>query len=275
MSNNNGYIKLSRNIMSHWIWQDAERFQWWCYLLISAEWCDRKVLVNSHMITLQRGQLVESAASLAQRWNKCKPTIIKFLNLLHSDGMIDRSILYGSISVITICNYDTWQGEDDEGVDGSFDGTLDTSLDGSLYASPINKNIKNIKKDKNINFSFNKLNDKSKNEFSTGSPVNYDSLITYFNEKTNGIFGIIRLPISEKRKGMMRARIREYGEQSFREVIDKASASSFLKGQNARSWKMSFDWMIKPTNYDKILSGNYDNRKSMTIPDINKLFDDD
>ena len=90
--------------------------------------------------------------------------------------------------------------------------------------------------------------------------INYESLIAWFNESTKGLFGEIRTPISEKRKSMVKARIREHGKQIFCEVVKKACQSDFLKGQNIRGWSATFDWIIKPSNFEKILSGNYDNK---------------
>lgn len=88
--------------------------------------------------------------------------------------------------------------------------------------------------------------------------VNYDEVINFFNSKTKGVFGEVRLPINENRKKAIRARIREHGKVAFGEVIAKATQSDFLKGNT--NFKATFDWIIKPGNFQKILEGNYDNR---------------
>jgi hypothetical protein len=92
-------------------------------------------------------------------------------------------------------------------------------------------------------------------------PIDFNSLIDWFNETTKGVFGRLRLPLSKMRADMIKARIREHGKETFCEVIRLAMASDFLKGQNNRLWKATFDWMIKPSNFDKILTGNYDNKQ--------------
>jgi hypothetical protein len=105
--------------------------------------------------------------------------------------------------------------------------------------------------------------------------LNYEKLVIWFNSETKGVFGEIQNPISENRKSMIRSRIREHGKQTFYNVIKRAYASDFLKGNNKRSWRATFDWIIKPTNYEKILSGNFDNKANgMSIDDndfINNL----
>lgn len=90
--------------------------------------------------------------------------------------------------------------------------------------------------------------------------IDYSKFVEWFNSKTKGAFGELRHPLSNTRKGMMRARIKEHGKDAFFSVILSASKSNFLKGDNKRSWTATFDWMIRPTNFEKILTGNFDNR---------------
>lgn len=94
--------------------------------------------------------------------------------------------------------------------------------------------------------------------------INYEELINFFNEETKGVFGTIRSPLSSKRKGMVNARIKTHGKEMFANMILKAYQSDFLKGQNKNAWRASFDWLIKPTNFEKVISGNYDNNNSST-----------
>lgn len=63
--------------------------------------------------------------------------------------------------------------------------------------------------------------------------------------------------MSNKRKGMVRARIKEHGKNAVAEVIRKAAASDFLNGGTGR-FIASFDWIFKPNNFLKISEGNYD-----------------
>ena len=92
--------------------------------------------------------------------------------------------------------------------------------------------------------------------------IDYKALVDFFNNETKGVFGTVRYPISDTRKGMINARIKQHGKQAFSDMIHKAYASDFLKGQNGNNFKATFDWLIKPTNFEKVISGNYDNRSS-------------
>lgn len=58
------------------------------------------------------------------------------------------------------------------------------------------------------------------------------------------------------RERHLRARLNEKGFD-FRKILEKVSQSEFLLGLKS-DWKVSFDWLIKPSNYVKVLEGNYD-----------------
>ena len=94
----------------------------------------------------------------------------------------------------------------------------------------------------------------------TQERLDYNALINFFNDETQGVFGKVMYPISEKRKNSIRARVNEFGKDAFAEMIRKASGSNFLKGDSNNAFVATFDWMIRPTNFQKIIEGNYDNR---------------
>jgi hypothetical protein len=91
--------------------------------------------------------------------------------------------------------------------------------------------------------------------------TDYEALIEFFNRETKGVFGNVRYPITGKREGAIRARIREHGKEAFALMIQLASKSDFLKGNNQRGFTATFDWLIKPDNFQKIIEGNYENRR--------------
>ena len=64
--------------------------------------------------------------------------------------------------------------------------------------------------------------------------------------------------IDGNRKKAIAARWRMYKSLDiFDEVFRNAENSEFLKGNNDRNWSADFDWMMKPTNFAKILEGKY------------------
>lgn len=73
--------------------------------------------------------------------------------------------------------------------------------------------------------------------------------------------------IDGNRKKAVGARWRTYRNLDvFKEMFEIAENSSFLKGENDRNWSADFDWMMKPTNFSKIMEHKYDNRSSADTP---------
>lgn len=67
--------------------------------------------------------------------------------------------------------------------------------------------------------------------------------------------------LSEARRKAIKARLANgYTVDSFRELFQKAEASSFLKGKNDRNWQATFDWLVKDSNMAKVIDGNYDDK---------------
>ena len=65
--------------------------------------------------------------------------------------------------------------------------------------------------------------------------------------------------VTPKRKQAVLARIREHGREAALEMIDQASASAFLSGQNARGWVADFGWLFRPENFVKVYEGKFNN----------------
>ncbi len=138
-----GWIKISREIASHWLWQDADRLKWWLDLLFLAAWEDKQVLHDSHLFVLRRGQIIASISFLSERWGKSRPTIIKFLRLLEEEGMIKRSTVYRQTSILTICNYEKYQCNDGSTLYTQIDSIVDRQNDEKIRGK-VDKPISDI-----------------------------------------------------------------------------------------------------------------------------------
>ena len=103
-----GWIKISRKIVDHWLWQDAERLKWWLDLLFIAAWERKRQLVGKQLVFLQQGQLIASLSFLCKRWGRSRTMVEPYLALLVEEGMIRKEVSR-NISIITILNYDKYQ----------------------------------------------------------------------------------------------------------------------------------------------------------------------
>lgn len=63
--------------------------------------------------------------------------------------------------------------------------------------------------------------------------------------------------ITNTRLKLTKARIAEYGLDTFIDTIISIKESPFLLGQNAKGWMITYDWLVKPNNFVKVLEGNY------------------
>ena len=95
--------------------------------------------------------------------------------------------------------------------------------------------------------------------------IDFAAIKEYWNTKHDQSGSSMRrlTLMSDQRKSNVRARIREYGGdvQKVYKAIDKAIASDFMNGKNGKGWVASFDWMMCPSNFPKVLEGNYDNEQ--------------
>lgn len=105
---NNGWIKIFRDIRSHWIWTDANYLKWWLDILIEANHTQDKTLIKGKLLVCNRGEKLYSYDTWASRWGINKSKARRFINLLESDGML-RVKNETVTTRITVCNYDTYQ----------------------------------------------------------------------------------------------------------------------------------------------------------------------
>ena len=75
--------------------------------------------------------------------------------------------------------------------------------------------------------------------------------------KDYGITPVRIIGPNTERGKMLRARLRQYGFESFAEVVEQIKHSEFLQGKNGKAWQVTFDWVVHPSNYAKVLEGNY------------------
>lgn len=94
--------------------------------------------------------------------------------------------------------------------------------------------------------------------------INYQAIVDAYNEICISFPRCTKL--TDKRKSAIRARLSNgYTTDDFTTAFEKAQASSFLKGEGGRGWKMpSIDWLLNETNLVKVLEGSYDNKKKST-----------
>lgn len=121
--------------------------------------------------------------------------------------------------------------------------------------------------DIDINISSTKVDDCPSSEEEPTQKYVYQEIVDMWNTLSDyGIPKIKNIPASSPRVPMLRKRLKEYGNDSFEKIIDEIKNSDFLQGKvqsgNRNPFNLSFDWVIKPNNYPKILEQKYRNKNS-------------
>ena len=105
-----GWIKLHRKIVNHWVYEKPEYLHAWITILMTVNHEDKKSLIYGEVIECKRGQSLLSLYSWAKlfgrKWSIQK--VRTFFDLLKSDAMINTEGLRKTTR-LTVCNYDNYQ----------------------------------------------------------------------------------------------------------------------------------------------------------------------
>lgn len=287
-----GWIKLYRKIAENPLYfaEPFTRMQAWIDMLIIANYEESFIYVRGNKIQIKRGQIGKSQDTLAERWKWSRGKVTRFLDELQKDGQIDQQ-KSRLMSIISISNYENYQGVDttESATDNTTERTSDSTtesatderqidqqkvqqtiqqIDQQTDANKKNKNNINIILSTNadnisIPLTGNSLNAPAP---ARNKPVPFKKIQEMWNTTCPSFPKIYNM--SEARKNKMRVRIEEMGGeekalQIMKSIFEKAQASNFLKGDNKRGWKASFDWLFEnDKNWVKVHEGNYDNHQA-------------
>lgn len=85
--------------------------------------------------------------------------------------------------------------------------------------------------------------------------------VLHFNEVATAVGWPNVAKISPARRSALRCRISDAGGlAAWIELINRASRSGFLTGDNNRGWKADFDFLSKAAKFNSLIEGSYDNR---------------
>lgn len=272
------WIKIFRELLQ-WEWfEKAEMVQLFIYLLLKAS-CEDKQWQG---ITIKRGQLVTSNGSMRRDLKLSEQQIRTCIKRLISTG----EITYQSTNryvIITICNYDKYQENKSTANEPINEqaNTLPTDEQRAINEqTTTSKEIKNIR-NKEISISEDIDTKKSRKAASPSASdeaqaeepaekIPFAEIKNLWNSTCTGFARLV--VISDNRRNKIRNRVAEMGgvEKALpiiKTIFEKAQASSFLKGDNKRGWKASFDWFFEnDKNWVKVFEGNYDDKPAGTPP---------
>lgn len=142
-----GWIKVHRNIMEHWLWQEKvySRLQAWLEMIMLANHTGNKVRIGNDLVYVERGSFITSDLKLAARWGWSKTKVRAFLSMLENDNMIEKKTDRKK-TTITIVNYGIYQeSKTTEKPQKDHEETI------KELQKNTNKNVKNDKNEKKVN----------------------------------------------------------------------------------------------------------------------------
>ena len=138
-----GWIKLHRGLADHFLWNSEpySKGQAWVDLLLHANFTDNELMLKNEVLHIKRGQQARSELTLADEWKWSRGKVRRFLKTLQRHDMIEQQTGHLT-SVISICNYDSFQ------VEGTTDGTALKTANGTTdeHLTVHSKELKNDNK---------------------------------------------------------------------------------------------------------------------------------
>jgi hypothetical protein len=240
------WVKVSRKLLTSAIASKPEYLAVWVHLLLSASYKPGEILVGHQVVRLQAGQLVFGRLKFSQQIGVSEHTLrmaLKTLEKLQQITIKSES----KFSVISITNWDKYQ------TDSPANHQQATS---NQPASHHNKEIQELQeRQEEIKSSCVQQAESPKVD-----RIDYQSVAAAFGEH------LPALPqprdITDKRKKAIRSIVKRGGRYAepdfFAKFFGYVAKSDFLMARGAKPWHgCSFDWLLKPENFQKIIEGNY------------------
>ena len=248
-------------------------------LTLMASFSVRQKRTKFGEITLQRGEIAISERDLASKWKITRRHCNTILTNLVKEGWITIRVEKGT-SIITINNYDQLSDNEPNTEPKSVPNTEPNKVKAtkgksSGYKQPNEQTEPNTEPNtapnsapSNIYKDINRKNITKENIINKliiskkgGTPFPSAEIIEFWNAEMDKAKAIVprMKTMTDLRKRMAAARLREYDAEDFVTVIENCAKSNFLNGHNDRGWTPDFTWAMGPDHFAKILEGRYDN----------------
>jgi len=222
-----GWISLQKQIRNHWLWDDPKYLKAWLDMLMMANYSEVKKPYKDQIVTIKRGEFPSSYRKLGERWGMAKNTVVKFMNRLKADTMIDTHTDFG-FTLVKIMNYEKYQSQE---------GTVTDTVGMTVSDTPaMTVSDTTIIKDNKIN----KTN-KKKGDAKKASPPTLKDRQLKFVEQIKKVGKEQGLPEVEQRKFNNHWGATNQGGKKMRWEMEKV----FDMKRRMATWKMNmtaFSW---------------------------------
>ena len=257
-----GYITIPMAVLNGWVGQDERYLKWWMWLRREAAWADREVCHNHQTVYLQMRQVLVTVNSLVKQWGVSKPTVIRFLQRLEQDKLIEREKdTRKTIITITPLGWADFEVKPVVKSEVKTVVNIDHEVDRQAYHSHLlyreNNNIASVggartreeMVAKNFELDFEK--------------DDFDEVVAFFNEQMKGRkIPQVAVKTPERRQAYTRLIAEtQVDKDSVKLAIKNAAESDFLNGSGQKGWIADFDWIMVPQHFLKVLENFYRNKQ--------------
>ena len=259
------FITIPMVVLDGWVGHNDRYLKWWTWLRREASWTEREVWFNHQQVYLQARQVIVTVNLLIKQWGVSKPTVIRFLQRLEQDKLIERQTdNHKSIITITQLGWADLEVKPEVKDAVNVDGEVDRQVYPQAYPTPfIDKKINIIagggartREEAAKPIKSEELRIKSDND-------SFDEVVDFFNEQMKGkTIPQVALKTPERRQAFEQL-IAQTGvdKESVKQAIMNAAASDFLNGKGQKGWIADFDWIMVPQHFQKVLENFYRNKQ--------------
>lgn len=232
-----GFVKISDELTS-WAWYgDNNTLSVYIRLLIGAVWRETEY----QNTTLQRGQIATTLPKIAKENGITERQARTILDRLKATGRVSVKTT-SKFSIITLNNYDC-AFENVSQSDRQMSGERQTACQSNVRPTLFNTDIQNTEE---------------QNTRASGAVSNVlETAVREYNENCKSLEPLAG-ELSYHQGRLVVEAFKELHGVSFAEYFQRVEGSAFLTGKSSSSFKADFNWLIRPENVAKVLSGKYD-----------------
>ena len=139
-----GWVKLHRKILESHIFDNPDVFRLWCYLILSANHREVRIMIGLQTVHVLPGQMLTGRRKLAEKLKIKETTLERYLKVLESGQQIGQQT-FKNFRLITITNWTEYQ-ENGQEIGQQTDNARTTNG----QRADTNKNEKNEKNEKKV-----------------------------------------------------------------------------------------------------------------------------
>ena len=232
-----GYIKMHREVMEHPVFAHDGLFRLFSFLLFKANWKESVWLIpgTTESVKVKRGQLVTGRESLTvSLYPSSGPssrTVWRMVEALRELGCIETKNMSSRCTLITICNYETYQNDDSEPCPGDVQ-VVSRLCPAGVQVVSTSKETKKPRKEEVC--------------------VAGESLVAAWNS-TEGAAPVRKM--NAKRMAIIKTRLSD-PEWDWRSALAKFPLRCFA--DNPGGYVPTLDFFLRPDTVNAILEGKYD-----------------